>query len=100
VVVVGLSQQRNRVYEPAQGVFSFFAEYGAIIDHFTDSSFVYLLFGLGAWSAGRLLDVDRYFEETAIVGCLAYLGMLLLLRFDNLTPIFMPKTDDTQLHVR
>ena len=34
-----------------------------------DSSFVYmlLLFGLGAWGAGRLLGIDRYLEETAIV---------------------------------
>lgn len=34
-----------------------------------DSSFVYmvLLFGLGAWGAGRLLGVDRALEETEIV---------------------------------
>lgn len=37
--------------------------------YFIDSSFVYLLllFGLGAWGAGRLLGIDRYLEETAIV---------------------------------
>ncbi|WP_255171565.1 DoxX family protein [Natrononativus amylolyticus] len=34
-----------------------------------DSSFVYmlLLFGLGAWGAGRLLGVDRRLEETQLV---------------------------------
>lgn len=106
---------------PLQGIFIFFAEYGAIIDplvifgqiliglallfgaffrfaalmgalqmfffwtaawqgglaagfpvengYFIDSSFVYLLllFGLGAWGAGRLLGVDRYLEQLAIV---------------------------------
>ncbi len=37
--------------------------------YFIDSSFVYLLllFGLGAWGAGRLLGIDRHLEETAIV---------------------------------
>ncbi len=37
--------------------------------YFIDSSFVYmlLLFGLGAWGAGRILGVDRSLEETAIV---------------------------------
>ncbi len=37
--------------------------------YFIDSSFVYmlLLFGLGAWGAGRLLGIDRYLEETAVV---------------------------------
>jgi len=37
--------------------------------YFIDSSFVYLLllFGLGAWGAGRLLGVDRYLEETQVV---------------------------------
>ncbi len=37
--------------------------------YFVDSSFVYmlLLFGLGAWGAGRLLGIDRYLEETAVV---------------------------------
>lgn len=34
-----------------------------------DSSFVYmlLLFGLGAWGAGRILGIDRRLEETEIV---------------------------------
>ena len=34
-----------------------------------DSSFVYmlLLFGLGAWGAGRLLGIDRYLEELDVV---------------------------------
>ena len=34
-----------------------------------DSSFVYmlLLFGLGAWGAGRILGIDRYLEELAVV---------------------------------
>ncbi len=34
-----------------------------------DSSFVYalVLFGLGAWGAGRILGVDAYLEETAFV---------------------------------
>ncbi|NUE03864.1 DoxX family protein [Halorubraceae archaeon YAN] len=37
--------------------------------YFIDSSFVYLLllFGLGAWGAGRILGVDRYLEETQVV---------------------------------
>jgi thiosulfate dehydrogenase [quinone] large subunit len=37
--------------------------------HFVDSSFVYmlLLFGLGAWGAGRILGVDRVLEETELV---------------------------------
>jgi len=37
--------------------------------YFIDSSFVYmlLLFGLGAWGAGRLLGIDRALEETAVV---------------------------------
>lgn len=37
--------------------------------YFIDSSFVYmlLLFGLGAWGAGRLLGLDRQLEETTIV---------------------------------
>ena len=44
---------------------------GFRVDHgyFVDSSLVYLLllFGLGAWGAGRLLGVDRVLEETDIV---------------------------------
>lgn len=37
--------------------------------YFVDSSFVYmlLLFGLGAWGAGRILGVDRVLEETELV---------------------------------
>ena len=37
--------------------------------YFVDSSFVYmlLLFGLGAWGAGRILGVDRVVEETELV---------------------------------
>ncbi|MWV64418.1 DoxX family membrane protein [Halorubrum sp. JWXQ-INN 858] len=37
--------------------------------YFIDSSFVnmLILFGLGAWGAGRLLGVDRYLEETQVV---------------------------------
>ncbi len=37
--------------------------------YFIDSSFVYLLllFGLGAWGAGRLAGIDSQLEETAIV---------------------------------
>ena len=37
--------------------------------YFVDSSFVYmlLLFGLGAWGAGRILGVDRAVEETELV---------------------------------
>jgi len=37
--------------------------------YFVDSSLVYmlLLFGLGAWGAGRILGVDRALEETEIV---------------------------------
>ncbi|TQQ82821.1 DoxX family protein [Halonotius terrestris] len=37
--------------------------------YFVDSSFVYLLllFGLGAWGAGRILGIDAALEETAIV---------------------------------
>jgi len=37
--------------------------------YFVDSSFVYmlLLFGLGAWGAGRILGVDRILEETELV---------------------------------
>ena len=37
--------------------------------YFIDSSFVYmlLLFGLGAWGAGRILGVDRALEETQFV---------------------------------
>ncbi len=37
--------------------------------YFIDSSFVYLLllFGLGAWGAGRIIGVDRYLEETQLV---------------------------------
>ncbi|MFP8956509.1 DoxX family protein [Natrialbaceae archaeon A-CW3] len=37
--------------------------------YFVDSSFVYmlLLFGLGAWGAGRLLGVDRRLEQTRTV---------------------------------
>ena len=116
---------------PLQGVFLFFAEYGAIIDplvifgqiliglallvgaffrfaalmgglqmfffwtaawqgglaagfpvengYFIDSSFVYmlLLFGLGAWGAGRLLGVDRYLEQTTIVTQNPWLKLLL-----------------------
>ena len=44
---------------------------GFPVDHgfLVDSSFVYLLllFGLGAWGAGRLLGVDRGLEETGLV---------------------------------
>ncbi|WP_418286720.1 DoxX family protein [Halorubrum sp. DTA46] len=44
---------------------------GFPMDHgyFIDSSFVYmlLLFGLGAWGAGRILGVDRMLEETDFV---------------------------------
>ena len=37
--------------------------------YFIDSSFVYmlLLFGLGAWGAGRLLGVDKILEDTELV---------------------------------
>ncbi|WP_434521710.1 DoxX family protein [Halorubrum sp. AS12] len=37
--------------------------------YFIDSSFVYmlLLFGLGAWGAGRIVGVDRALEETELV---------------------------------
>jgi len=44
-----------------------------------DSSFVYmlLLFGLGAWGAGRLLGVDRMLEETDIVKQNPWLRLLL-----------------------
>ena len=37
--------------------------------YFIDSSFVYmlLLFGLGAWGAGRIVGVDRALEESSIV---------------------------------
>ena len=37
--------------------------------YFVDSSFVYLLllFGLGAWGAGRVVGLDRKLEQTAIV---------------------------------
>lgn len=37
--------------------------------YFIDSSFVYmlLLFGLGAWGAGRLIGIDRGLEETELV---------------------------------
>ena len=44
---------------------------GFPVDHgyFVDSSLVYmlLLFGLGAWGAGRILGVDAVLEESAIV---------------------------------
>ncbi len=50
---------------PLQGVFLFFAEYGAIVDPLV--IFGQILIGLGAWGAGRLLGVDRYLEETALV---------------------------------
>lgn len=44
---------------------------GFPVDHgyFVDSSFVYmlLLFGLGAWGAGRILGIDRALEETELV---------------------------------
>ncbi len=47
--------------------------------YFIDSSFVYmlLLFGLGAWGAGRLLGIDRFLEETAIVRSNPWLRYLL-----------------------
>ncbi len=47
--------------------------------YFIDSSFVYmlLLFGLGAWGAGRLLGVDRVLEETEIVKTNPWLRFLL-----------------------
>ncbi len=47
--------------------------------YFIDSSFVYmlLLFGLGAWGAGRLLGVDRVLEETEIVKNSPWLRFLL-----------------------
>lgn len=118
---VGFLQNAIADANPLQGVFLFFAEYGAIIDplvvfgqiliglallfgaafrfaammgafqmfffwtaawqgglaagfpvdhgYFVDSSLVYLLllFGLGAWGAGRILGVDGVVEETAIV---------------------------------
>ena len=37
--------------------------------YFIDSSFVYmlLLFGLGAWGAGRILGVDQVLEASPIV---------------------------------
>ncbi|MCU4751902.1 DoxX family protein [Halobacteria archaeon AArc-curdl1] len=37
--------------------------------YFVDSSFVYmlLLFGLGAWGAGRILGVDRILEDSSVV---------------------------------
>ena len=37
--------------------------------YFVDSSFVYmlLLFGLGAWGAGRVVGVDKLLEDTAFV---------------------------------
>ncbi|MFP8889639.1 DoxX family protein [Natrialbaceae archaeon A-CW2] len=36
--------------------------------YFVDSSFVYmlLLFGLGAWGAGRILGVDRILEDSSV----------------------------------
>lgn len=44
-----------------------------------DSSFVYmlLLFGLGAWGAGRLLGIDRRLEESATVERHSWLRYLL-----------------------
>ena len=44
-----------------------------------DSSFVYmiLLFGLGAWGAGRILGVDAYLEETEFVKQRPWLQYLL-----------------------
>lgn len=47
--------------------------------YFIDSSFVYmlLLFGLGAWGAGRLLGIDRELEKTAIVEANPWLRFLL-----------------------
>jgi thiosulfate dehydrogenase [quinone] large subunit len=47
--------------------------------YFVDSSFVYLLllFGLGAWGAGRILGVDRLIEETTLVEDAPWLRYLL-----------------------
>lgn len=47
--------------------------------YFVDSSFVYmlLLFGLGAWGAGRILGVDRALEETELVKNTPWLRYLL-----------------------
>ncbi|MCU4926112.1 DoxX family protein [Halobacteria archaeon AArc-dxtr1] len=44
-----------------------------------DSSFVYmlLLFGLGAWGAGRLLGIDSYLEQTEFVQRRPWLRYLL-----------------------
>lgn len=44
-----------------------------------DSSFVYalLLFGLGAWGAGRILGIDAWLEETDIVQQNSWLKYLL-----------------------
>ncbi len=54
---------------------------GFPVDHgyFVDSSFVYmlLLFGLGAWGAGRILGIDRTLEGTAIVESNPWLRYLL-----------------------
>jgi thiosulfate dehydrogenase [quinone] large subunit len=37
--------------------------------YFVDSSLVYMLilFGLGAWGAGRIVGIDRALEETELV---------------------------------
>ena len=47
--------------------------------YFVDSSFVYmmLLFGLGAWGAGRILGVDRAVEDTDLVRNAPWLRYLL-----------------------
>jgi len=47
--------------------------------YFVDSSLVYLLilFGLGAWGAGRIVGVDRMLEETDLVRNVPWLRYLL-----------------------
>lgn len=54
---------------------------GFPVDHgyFVDSSFVYLLllFGLGAWGAGRILGIDRVLERMPIVEANPWLRFLL-----------------------
>ena len=47
--------------------------------YFVDSSFVYmlLLFGLGAWGAGRIAGIDRRLEQTRLVRQTPWLRYLL-----------------------